>query len=98
MLDWSVKIGLVLCGLSLMLGPFTRAGCWGALSLLSLFYLLMVPLAEAQQPGSEGAHLIVNKTLIEAAAVALLLVINTGAIAGLDMLFANRIERQAARP
>jgi thiosulfate dehydrogenase [quinone] large subunit len=94
-LDWSVKIALVLIGLSLMLGLFTRAGCWGALLLLSMFYLLMVPLAGVQQPGSEGAYLIVNKTLIEAAAVAVLLTFNTGAIAGLDLLFASRKERQA---
>ena len=96
-LDWSVKIGLVLIGLSLMLGLLTRVGCWGALLLLSLFYLLMVPLTGTQQPGSEGAYLIVNKTLIEAAAVAVLLAFNTGAIAGLDMLFANRKERQAVK-
>lgn len=92
-LDRGVKISLVLIGLSLMLGLFTRLGCWGALLLLSLFYLLMVPLTGTQQPSSEGAYLIVNKTLIEAAAVTVLLVFNTGAIAGLDLLFAKRKEQ-----
>lgn len=96
-LDRTVKISLVLIGCSLMLGLFTRLGCWGALLLLALFYLLMVPLSGTQQPGSEGAYLVVNKTLIEAAAVAALLAFNTGAIAGLDLLFANRKERQAAK-
>ncbi len=86
-LDWSVKIALVLIGLSLILGLFTRAGCWGALLLLTIFYLLMIPLTGTQQPGSEGAYLIVNKTLIEAAAVAVLLAFKTGSIAGLDLLF-----------
>jgi thiosulfate dehydrogenase [quinone] large subunit len=95
-LDRSVKISLVLIGLSLMLGLFTRLGCWGALLLLSLFYLLTIPLSGTQQPGSEGAYLLVNKTLIEAAAVVVLLVSNTGAIAGLDLLFARRKEPQAA--
>ena len=89
-LDRGVKIGLVLIGLSLMLGLFTRLGCWGALLLLSLFYLLMVPLSGTQQPGSEGAYLLVNKTLIEAAAVAVLLVFDTGALAGLDLLLVKR--------
>ncbi|QQS48494.1 MAG: DoxX family membrane protein [Acidobacteriota bacterium] len=89
-LDWSVKIALVLIGLSLILGLFTRAGCWGALLLLTIFYLLMIPLAGTQQPGSEGAYLIVNKTLIEAAAVAVLLAFNTGSIAGLDLLFSRQ--------
>lgn len=93
-LDRGVKIGLVLIGVSLMLGLFTRLGCWGALLLLTLFYLLMVPLAGTQQPGSEGAYLLVNKTLIEAAAVAVLLLFNTGAIAGLDLLLARRKEAQ----
>lgn len=96
-LDRTVKISLVLIGLSLMLGVLTRLGCWGALALLSLFYLLMVPLSGTQQPGSEGAYLLVNKTLIEAAAVVVLLTYNTGAIAGLDLLFARRKEPQAAR-
>jgi thiosulfate dehydrogenase [quinone] large subunit len=96
-LDGTVKISLVLIGISLMLGLFTRLGCWGALLLLVLFYLLMIPLGGTQQPGSEGAYLVVNKTLIEAAAVAALLAFNTGAIAGLDLLFANRKERLAAK-
>ena len=94
-MDRTVKISLVLIGLSLLLGLFTRLGCWGALLLLALFYLLMVPLAGTQQPGSEGAYLLVNKTLIEAAAVAVLLLFNTGAIAGLDLLVAHRQVRQA---
>jgi hypothetical protein len=56
----------------------------------------MIPFSGTPQPGNEGAYLIVNKTLIEAAAVIVLLVSNTGAIAGLDLLFANRTERSAA--
>jgi thiosulfate dehydrogenase [quinone] large subunit len=88
-LDWSVKVGLLLVGLSLTVGLFTKAGCWGALFFLTLFYLLAVPLAGTPQPGSEGAYLIVNKTLIEGAAVGVLLVFNTEAIAGLDLLLPN---------
>lgn len=95
-LDRAVKISLVLIGLSLMLGLLTRLGCWGALLLLSLFYLLMVPLSGAQQPGSEGAYLIVNKTLIEAAAVVVLLTCKTGEIAGLDLWLANRNPSRSA--
>ena len=91
-----VKIGLVLVGLSLLLGLLTRLGCWGALLLLALFYLTAIPMAGTQVPGSEGAYLIVNKTLIEAAAVAVLLIFNTGAIAGLD-LFWWRVRNKANR-
>lgn len=86
-LNLAVKISLALIGFSLMLGLFTRLGCWGALSLLALFYFTAVPTSGVQVPGSEGAYLLVNKTLIEAAAVGVLLVFNTGTIAGLDVLF-----------
>ncbi|HKX30998.1 MAG TPA: DoxX subfamily [Blastocatellia bacterium] len=84
-IDNTVKISLLLIGVSLILGLLTRAGCWGALLFLTLFYLLAIPLAGVPQPGNEGTYLIVNKTLIEGAAVVVLLVFNTGAIAGLDL-------------
>src|SRR5262245_27758252 len=88
-IDNTVKISLLLIGLSLILGLLTRVGCWGALFFLTLFYLLAIPTAGAPQPGNEGTYLIINKTLIEGAAVAVLLFFNTGAIAGLDMLLAR---------
>ena len=89
-LDRSVKVALLLIGLSLILGLFTRIGALGALFFLSLFYLLYLPLTGVAQPGNEGTYLVVNKTLIEAAAVFLLLVFDTGAIAGLDLLLRRR--------
>ena len=97
-IDNTVKVSLLLIGLSLILGLFTKAGCWGALFFLTLFYLLSFPSAGIHQPGSEGAYLIVNKTLIEAAAVCALLVFNTGAIAGLDLLLANWRQWRASQP
>jgi thiosulfate dehydrogenase (quinone) large subunit len=100
-IDNAVKISLLLIGLSLILGLLTRVGCWGALFFLALFYLLAIPTAGAPQPGNEGTYLIVNKTLIEGAAVGVLLAFNTGAIAGLDMFLAQwksarRIRSRAA--
>jgi thiosulfate dehydrogenase [quinone] large subunit len=100
-IDKTVKIGLLLIGLSLILGLLTRAGLWGAVFFLTLFYLLAIPTAGAPQPGNEGTYLIVNKTLIEGAAVGVLLTFNTGAIAGLDMFLtrwksARRIRSHAA--
>ncbi|HEY0765896.1 MAG TPA: hypothetical protein VGD61_26180 [Pyrinomonadaceae bacterium] len=86
-LDRGVKVTLLVIGVSLILGLFTRVGLWLALAMLSLFYLLYVPTLGLPQPNSEGAYLIVNKTLIEAAAVAVLLLFNTGRIAGLDLFF-----------
>jgi thiosulfate dehydrogenase (quinone) large subunit len=89
-IDRTVKIALLLIGLSLILGLFTKVGSWAALFFLSLFYLLYVPTMGVPQPNMEGTYLIVNKTLIEAAAVAVLIAFNTGNIAGLDLLLVRR--------
>jgi thiosulfate dehydrogenase [quinone] large subunit len=92
-LDLVVAGALVLVGLSLMLGVFTQAGCAGAAALLAMFYLSAIPtgLPEAR---SEGTYLFVNKNLIEAVAVMVLMAFRTGRIAGLDRL---RAARPAAR-
>ena len=55
-----------------------------------------MPLAGIQQPGSEGAYLIVNKTLIECIAVCVLLAFKTGEIAGLDLLLKARRRKPRA--
>lgn len=89
-IDRTVKVSLLLIGLSLILGMFTRVGSWGALLFLSLFYLLYVPTMGVPQPNNEGTYLIVNKTLIEAAAVCVLIVFDSGAIAGLDLILRRR--------
>ena len=85
-----VLAGLLLAvGVSLMLGFFTQTGGVGALALLTMFYLSAIPtgLPEAR---AEGTYLIVNKNLIEAAAVLVLLAFRTGRIAGLDLYWADR--------
>ena len=75
----------MLVGLSLVLGLFTTRGCQGAALLLVLFYLAAIPLNGVPQAGAEGTYLIVNKTLVELAAVLVVLASGTGAIAGLDV-------------
>jgi thiosulfate dehydrogenase [quinone] large subunit len=85
-IDHIVAVGLVLVGLSLVLGLFTQAGCLGALVLLAMFYLAQIPTRGLHDPGSEGAYLFVNKNLVEAAAVFALFAFRTGRIAGLDRL------------
>ena len=97
-IDVMVAVGLVAVGLSLILGLFTRLGALGALVLLTLFYLAAIPTAGLPQPGAEGAYLFVNKTLIEAAAVFVLLAFGTGRIAGLDLLLAGRRTAPAPAP
>jgi thiosulfate dehydrogenase [quinone] large subunit len=92
-MTWS----LVVVGLLLILGLFTQAAGWGALALLTLFYLSWLPTHGVMEPGAEGNYLLVNKNLIEWTAVAVLLTFRTGRIAGLDLLLARERTGTPAR-
>src|SRR4051812_34192803 len=94
--DIAVPLGLLLVGLSLMLGLLTEIGCLGAMLFLAMFYLSQPPFSGMPQTGAEGTYLIVNKNLIELVAVLTIMVFRTGAIAGLDQLRLAR--RSPARP
>lgn len=86
--DVCTKWGLVILGLGLMLGLFTRLSAFGGFALLMLFYLASPALVSDGflVQSAEGTELYVNKTLIEALALAVILVFPTGQIAGLDIL------------
>jgi thiosulfate dehydrogenase (quinone) large subunit len=88
-IDTTVAVALVAIGLSLILGLFTQAGCWGAIGLLTLFYLSAIPTSGVAEARNEGTYLLVNKNLIELVAVAVVLVFRTGRLAGLDRWFAS---------
>jgi len=88
-LDLLVAWGLLLVGLGLLLGLFTQVAGAGALVLLALFYVSWLPTRGVAEPGTEGNYLLVNKNLVEAAAVAVVLAFRTGRIAGLDLLLAR---------
>jgi thiosulfate dehydrogenase [quinone] large subunit len=92
--DLAVPIGLLLVGLSLMLGLFTQLGCAGAIAFLTLFYVSQPPLSGMPQTGAEGAYLVVNKNLIELAAAVAVMAFRTGGIAGLDRLLLRRGHRE----
>ena len=66
--DAIVPVVLVLVGVSLTLGLFTRLGCWVAMALLALFYW-PIPTSGAPVTGQEGTYLLVSKNLIELVAV-----------------------------
>ena len=95
-IDLLLPVGLLLIGLSLMLGLFTQLGCWGAIGLLTMFYLSMPPTSGIPQPGAEGSYLLVNKNLIELLTVVALLAFRTGRIAGLDQLLFRSYRRPIA--
>jgi thiosulfate dehydrogenase [quinone] large subunit len=86
--------GLILIGLGLMLGALTQVATISGIVLLALYYLAAPPF-----PGlsysipAEGSYIVVNKVLIELAALVVLLAFKTGRILGVDRLVQER--RQA---
>ena len=86
---------LALVGACLILGLFTRLA-----SALGIAFLLMVYLAAPPWIGyfyaipSEGSYLIVNKNLIEAAALVVIMLTGSGRFAGLDRVISGLIGRK----
>ena len=79
--------GLILIGISLMLGVFTRIGAIAGAVLLAFYYVSHPPFATLTYTApSEGNYLVVNKTLIEMVALLVLFVFPSGKIMGLDRL------------
>jgi thiosulfate dehydrogenase [quinone] large subunit len=94
--DIFIAVLLLLTGLSMMLGLFTRVGTLIAFVLLILSYVLYIPTTGVRVVGTEGNYLFVNKNLVEAAAVLVLLAFNTGRMAGLDLLVGRRRQEAPA--
>jgi len=86
--------GLILIGLGLVLGLFTRIASISGAILLFVYYLNNPPLIglEYSVP-AEGSYLIVSKTLIESMALVVLAVCPSGYFAGLDILIARYLNR-----
>jgi thiosulfate dehydrogenase [quinone] large subunit len=83
--DWLNKWGLTMIGLGMMLGLLTQVATFAGMLLLIVYYLSHPALASVSYIlPQEGSYLWVNKTLIEAFTLALLLVFPTGHIFGFD--------------
>lgn len=79
--------GLTLIGLGLVLGCFTRLASAAGILLILLFYLCNPPfVGYFYSIPTEGSYLIVNKNLVELAALAVILVTGSGRAAGLDRI------------
>jgi thiosulfate dehydrogenase [quinone] large subunit len=85
--------GLILVGLGLILGCFTRVATLGGILMLAFYYLSHPPLLNLEYvlPG-EGSYLVVNKTLIELVTLWLLFLFPTGRQAGLDRFIFRKKE------
>lgn len=83
--------GLILVGLGLILGLFTKLSSYGGIALLALYYLSHPPMiSTAYAIPAEGSYIFVNKNLIELITLTVLLVFPTGKIIGLDRFIFNR--------
>lgn len=77
--------GLILVGVGLIAGCFTRLAIAGAISMLSLYYLSHPPFVGSEYIlPREGSYLWIDKNLVEIAALAVLYVFPTWKIFGLD--------------
>ena len=92
--DFSNKWGLVAIGLGLIAGALTRTVSAAGILLLFLYYFATPPfLGYTYMTPMEGSYLIVNKNLIEACALFVLIIFPTGHIIGLDrILFTLKIK------
>jgi len=80
--------GLVLIGLGLIVGLFTRWAIIAGIVLMAFYYLSHPALLNTDYAlPAEGSYLFVNKNLIELVALAVLLVFPTSHIVGLDQFF-----------
>ncbi len=82
--------GLILIGLSLILGILVKPASLIGSGLIFVYYLHAVPLVGVESALSlEGSDLIVNKTLIESAALSVLAFFPTSEVFGFDGLIAK---------
>ena len=89
--DYLNQWGLLLIGLALLVGIFVRTGAWAGVILLALYYLAAPPFPGLEYGiPAEGSYLIVNKLLIELAALLVLLGFPTADRVGLERLLKNR--------
>jgi len=88
--------GLTLIGLGLIVGCFTRLAAVSGLLVIMLFYLCNPPfVGYFYAIPTEGSYLIVNKNLVEAAALAVILVTGSGRAAGLDRIIHGLLSKRA---
>ena len=84
---------LLLVGLGLMLGAFTRLAAIGGIFLLAFYYLSHPALIGVQYAmPTEGSYLLVNKNLIELLAIAVLYAFPTGHLLGVDRLLYRHVQ------
>jgi thiosulfate dehydrogenase (quinone) large subunit len=82
-------VGLIAVGASLLIGMKVRWGCIGGILLLLLYYLAHPPFPGLPQGPAEGSYWIVNKNLIEMAALFVIYQFPLTSVFGLGNLFSK---------
>jgi thiosulfate dehydrogenase [quinone] large subunit len=89
--------GLTLIGLGLIVGCLTRLAAASGVLLILLYYLCNPPfVGYFYSLPAEGSYLIVNKNLVELAALAVILVTGSGRAAGIDRLIHRLLQRRTS--
>ena len=90
--------GLILIGLALILGCFSRFASASGIVLLALYYLAHPPLIQTDyRIPLEGHYLLVNKNVVELLALVIFLVLPAGTLWGLDRLVRRWRSGRAAK-
>jgi thiosulfate dehydrogenase (quinone) large subunit len=89
-IDFLNIAGLMAVGITLLLGIKVRWGCIGGILLLALYYLAHPPFPSLPQGPAEGSYWIVNKNLIEMAALFVIYQFPLTTVFGLEGLFSRQ--------
>lgn len=89
-IDFVNLAGLVIVGLTLLLGYLEKIGSLIGVILLVMYYLSHPPFPGLEQIGTEGNYMFVNKNLIEAAALLILFHLPTGDYFGIKRLTGSK--------
>ena len=82
--------GLVAIGLGLLLGALARPAAIAGVVLLSLYWIVAPPFAGVTYPmPAEGSYVLVNKVLVELAALLVVVAFPTSDVYGLDRFLAR---------
>jgi thiosulfate dehydrogenase [quinone] large subunit len=88
-IDFLNIAGLIAVGMSLLLGLKVRWGCIGGILLLAFYYLAHPPFSSLPQGPAEGSYWVVNKNLIEMAALFVIYQFPLTSVFGLEGLFSK---------
>ena len=91
-IDYLNIYGLIAIGISLLVGIKVKWGCVGGILLLLFYYLAYPPFPSLPQGPSEGSYWIVNKNLVEMAALFVIYQFPLTSVFGLESLFTRKKE------